>query len=98
MPGDARAAQGARVGLIGARPANFITVRFSEKLFERAGISVETIDLSEIFGRAGRLTAADAKVKAKLDQIKAYVPTARHPRPRPRTDGQARRGDRRLDG
>ena len=69
----------ARVGLIGARPANFITVRFSEKLFERAGISVETVDLSEIFGRAGRLTAADAKVKAKLDQIKAYVPTAATP-------------------
>ena len=69
----------ARVGLIGARPANFITVRFSEKLFERSGISVETVDLSEIFGRAGRLNAADAKVKAKLDQIKAYVPTAATP-------------------
>jgi len=70
-----RGLRGARVGLIGARPANFNTVRFSEKLFERAGISVETIDLSEIFGRAGRLTAADTNVKAKLDQIKAYVPT-----------------------
>lgn len=74
-----RGLRGARLGLIGARPANFITVRFSEKLLERAGISVETVDLSEIFGRAGRLTAADARVKAKLDQIKAYVPTAATP-------------------
>ena len=64
----------ARVGLIGARPANFITVRFSEKLFERAGISVETIDLSEIFGKALKLAANDAKVKAKVEQIRAYVP------------------------
>ena len=66
--------RGARVGLIGARPANFITVRFSEKLFERAGISVETIDLSEIFGKALKLAANDAKVKAKVEQIRAYVP------------------------
>ena len=70
-----RGLRGARLGLIGARPANFITVRFSEKLLERAGISVETVDLSEIFGRAGRLTASDPQVAAKLDQIKAYVPT-----------------------
>jgi L-fucose isomerase-like protein len=69
-----RGLRGARVGLIGARPANFITVRFSEKLFERAGISVETIDLSEIFGKALKLAANDARVKAKVEQIRAYVP------------------------
>ena len=64
--------KGARVGLIGARPANFITVRFSEKLFERAGISTETIDLSEIFGRARRLNGSP-KVAQKLDLIRSYV-------------------------
>jgi len=69
-----RGLKGARVGLIGARPANFITVRFSEKLFERAGISVETIDLSEIFGKANKLAADDAKVKAKVEAVRAYVP------------------------
>lgn len=69
-----RGLKGARVGLIGARPANFITVRFSEKLFERAGISVETIDLSEIFGKALKLAANDVKVKAKVEQVRAYVP------------------------
>ncbi len=66
--------RGARVGLIGARPAAFKTVRFSEKLFERTGISVETIDLSEIFGLAKRVSESDARYKEKLDQINAYVP------------------------
>ncbi len=51
----------ARIGAIGARPTNFNTVRFSEKLFERSGISVETIDLSEIFGKAQRLKDDDFK-------------------------------------
>ena len=69
----------ARIGAIGARPANFITVRYSEKLLERAGISVETIDLSEIFGRAARVQASDAKVKTKLQQIRDYVPTRATP-------------------
>jgi L-fucose isomerase-like protein len=70
--------KGARVGLIGARPANFITVRFSEKLFERAGISTETIDLSEIFGRAQRLNG-NPKVAQKLEQICNYVNVADTP-------------------
>jgi len=65
----------ARVGMIGARPVAFNTVRFSEKLLENARISVETIDLSEIFGRTERLADADPKVKDKMDQINAYVPT-----------------------
>jgi len=64
----------ARVGVIGARPAAFNTVRFSEKLLERAGISVETLDLSEVFGRAARLKPDDAPLKAKLDEMAAYIP------------------------
>ncbi len=64
----------ARVGVIGARPAAFNTVRFSEKLLERSGISVETIDLSEVFGRAARIKPEDARLKAKLDEMTAYVP------------------------
>ena len=43
-----------RVGSIGARPTAFNTVRYSEKLLEAQGISVETIDLSEVFGRIAR--------------------------------------------
>jgi len=65
----------ARVGVIGARPAAFNTVRFSEKLMEHAGISVETLDLSEVLGRISRMKDDDPRLKAKLDSIHGYVPT-----------------------
>jgi L-fucose isomerase-like protein len=68
-----RGLKGARLGAIGARPAAFNTVRYSEKLLERAGITVDTLDLSEVFGRAARLKADDAKLKAKIEQVSAYV-------------------------
>ncbi len=69
-----RGLRGARVGAIGARPAAFNTVRYSEKLLERAGISVETLDLSELFGRAGRINADDPRLKAKAESMMSYVP------------------------
>ena len=62
----------ARIGLIGARPANFTTVRFSEKLLEHAGISVETLDLSDVFGRIDRLDPNDTTVEAKRLAIERY--------------------------
>jgi L-fucose isomerase-like protein len=64
----------ARVGAIGARPAAFNTVRYSEKLLEESGISVEVVDLFEIFGRLNKLKDDDADVQTKLTDIKAYVP------------------------
>ncbi|MEE9167606.1 MAG: L-fucose/L-arabinose isomerase family protein [Candidatus Neomarinimicrobiota bacterium] len=70
-----RGLKNARIGVVGARPAAFNTVRYSEKLFERAGISIETLDLSEVFGAAERLRNNDAIVKAKVEQIQAYVST-----------------------
>jgi len=71
-----RGLRSARVGAIGARPAAFNTVRYSEKLLERSGITVVTWDLSEAFGRAARINADDPKLKAKLESINAYIPTA----------------------
>ncbi len=44
-----------RLGAVGARPNAFNTTRYSEKLLEAAGISVNTIDLSEVFGRAAEI-------------------------------------------
>jgi L-fucose isomerase-like protein len=70
-----------RIGAIGARPAAFNTVRFSEKLLEASGISVEPIDLSEIVGRINRLKDDDAGVQAKLSAIRGYVPTEGVPAP-----------------
>ena len=68
--------RGARIGAIGARPAAFKTVRYSEKILERAGISVEPIDLSEILGRIARLSDSDAGVQEKLAAMTAYVDTS----------------------
>ncbi|NQT92136.1 MAG: fucose isomerase, partial [Lentisphaerae bacterium] len=67
--------RGARLGAIGARPASFNTVRYSEKLLEASGISVETIDLFEVFGRVDRLKDRSPAVRTKLKAIKNYVST-----------------------
>jgi L-fucose isomerase-like protein len=64
-----------RIGAIGARPAAFNTVRYSEKLLEASGISVEPIDLSEILGRIERMKDADDAAQQKLAEIRKYVPT-----------------------
>ncbi|MFN3730159.1 MAG: L-fucose/L-arabinose isomerase family protein [Fimbriimonadaceae bacterium] len=70
-----RGLKGARVGAIGARPGAFNTVRYSEKLFEMHGISVDTLDLSELLGWANGFPAGDSAVAAKLEQIRAYTAT-----------------------
>lgn len=67
--------RGARIGAIGARPTAFNTVRYSEKLLERSGITVDTLDLSEVLGWANRYPTGDADVAAKLDRIRAYTKT-----------------------
>jgi L-fucose isomerase-like protein len=68
-----------RIGAVGARPGAFNTVRYSEKILQRNGISVTTVDLSEILGNANRLTKDDAAVKAHLDKILAYTPIGKTP-------------------
>jgi L-fucose isomerase-like protein len=66
-----------RIGSIGARPSAFNTVRYSEKLLEASGISVEPIDLSEILGRIVRMK--DSEAEPKLDAIRKYVSTDQVP-------------------
>ena len=68
-----------RIGSIGARPAAFNTVRYSEKLLENHGISVETLDLSEVLGRINRMKDTDDAAQSKLSQIKSYVQTSSVP-------------------
>ncbi|MBC7105264.1 MAG: fucose isomerase, partial [Firmicutes bacterium] len=62
--------RGARLGAVGARPAAFNTVRYSEKILERHGIPVETIDLSEIIARAQALDSASQEVSRELSRLK----------------------------
>ena len=57
-----------RIGALGARPPAFNTVRYSEKLLEQNGITVETLDLFELFGRVDAMADDDAAVQAKLER------------------------------
>ena len=68
-----RQLKNARIGALGARPTAFNTVRYSEKLLEVSGISVETLDLSEALGWVRRMKDDDKPVKAKLESIGAYT-------------------------
>lgn len=71
----------ARIGAIGARPGNFNTMRFSEKLLQSFGISVVTVDFSAILGDAQLLSDTDARVRSKLDEIRAYAKADAVPSP-----------------
>lgn len=64
-----------RVGALGARPASFNTVRYSEKLLAESGITVETMDLSEAFGMAEAMGDKDSAVTRRLKKIQDYTST-----------------------
>jgi L-fucose isomerase-like protein len=68
-----------RIGAVGARPNAFNTTRYSEKLLEAAGISVNTIDLSEVFGRAAEIETSDRRVKERIEAIRAYADSSAAP-------------------
>ncbi|MCB0112789.1 MAG: L-fucose/L-arabinose isomerase family protein [Caldilineaceae bacterium] len=77
-----RGLRNVRLGAVGARPHAFNTVRYSEKLLQAYGITVTTVDLSEILGAAERLADDDAKVTERWSSIRGYVPTKGVPGPR----------------
>ncbi len=62
----------ARIGAIGARPAAFQTVRISEKLLQKSGITMVTVDLSEIMGAAEKMDTKSKFVQARLQEIRDY--------------------------
>jgi L-fucose isomerase-like protein len=68
-----RKLKNARIGALGARPAAFNTVRYSEKLLEASGITVETLDLSEALGWARKMMDDDRDVQQKLSTIQGYT-------------------------
>jgi L-fucose isomerase-like protein len=70
-----------RLGAVGARPNAFNTTRYSEKLLENSGITVNTIDLSEVFGQTDRIADADPAVKQRIEQIRAYADASAAPEP-----------------
>ncbi len=76
-----RGLKNARLGAVGARPGAFNTVRYSEKLLQACGISVTTVDFSEMLGKAGKLADGEPKVNERLEAIRGYVPTDGVPSP-----------------
>ena len=69
-----------RLGAVGARPGAFNTVRYSEKILEQNGISVTTVDLSELLGEAERMEDRESRVQQKLEEILSYAPSDGVPR------------------
>ncbi|MFZ0337108.1 MAG: L-fucose/L-arabinose isomerase family protein [Terracidiphilus sp.] len=68
-----------RIGAVGARPNAFNTTRFSEKLLEANGITVNTIDLSEVFGNAAKISNEDQRVRQRIEQIRSYADASKAP-------------------
>ena len=66
-----KAMRSARIAQIGARVMPFRTVRYSEKLLQQSGITVETEDLSEIFADIEAIRDEKA-IADKVAQICAY--------------------------
>ena len=67
--------RGSRVGSIGERTVPFKTVRYSEKLLEASGISVESKSLVETVAEIDKLPDADPAVEAKLAKLTGYLPS-----------------------
>jgi len=62
-----------RIGQIGTRPLGFNTCRASEKLLQRAGITVVPADLSEILYAAQKIDETDKKFIEKCESISIYA-------------------------
>jgi len=69
----------ARIGAIGARTTPFKTVRFSERLLQNSGISVETADLSQVIMAVEKLKDSDKEVQNHLRTLTSYCPTSKVP-------------------
>jgi L-fucose isomerase-like protein len=61
------------VGAIGARTTPFKTVRIDEVTLQRHGITVETLDLSDVFARMKALKPEDPAFVAKVERLRAYT-------------------------
>lgn len=60
-----------RVGAVGARPNDFHTVRYSEKLLQASGINTVVTDLSVVIADAKKIGDAGL-IANKVDEIKNY--------------------------
>lgn len=61
------------VGAIGARTTAFKTVRIDELALQQNGITMEVIDLSEVFDRMEKLSDSSKEYKEKSKMLKDYT-------------------------
>ena len=66
--------RGLVVGAIGARTTAFKTVRIDEVALQRHGITMETLDLADVFARMDAIKTGDAAYAAKSQTLEGYVP------------------------
>lgn len=64
--------RGARIAAIGCRPNAFNTVRYSEKILQRNGITICTEDMTNIIAAAKEMDDRSERVQNKLAEIKEY--------------------------
>lgn len=64
--------RGARIAAIGCRPNAFNTVRYSEKILQKNGITICTEDMANIIAAASAMDENSERVQKKLSEIKAY--------------------------
>ena len=67
-----RGIRGARVGAIGARTGPFQTMRYSEKLLQNSGITVQTVDLSEMMAAANEIRDEAPELLSVMKRISEY--------------------------
>ena len=60
------------IGAIGARTTKFMTVRFDELALQKAGISVKSYDLSELFARVKKMDGSRAALAEKKAYLQGY--------------------------
>ena len=66
--------RGARYGQVGARPDAFWTCRYNEKALQELGVTVVTLDLSEVFAAVAAMRTSPS-VKEKIAEIKENLDT-----------------------
>ncbi len=67
------------IGAFGARTTPFKTVRFDELTLQRAGITVETFDLTNLFDAMARVESGSSAHRDKADRLRAISDFSRVP-------------------
>ena len=61
------------IGALGARTTAFKTVRWDELALQRYGITVDTLDMSEVFRRVRTMDVSRSDCKDKAERLKNYT-------------------------